>query len=109
MKAHSSRLLQLPFSGRSLEEIRSKVLVGRPDPIKTNYTDDVKNLVAQMLQTNPANRPTLASILQMPFIVAKAKMLPVLDSAAQRADVLNTIKVPSNLSDLSGNLPGMLK
>jgi len=45
-----------------------KVIKGTHAPVNNIYSKDLRNLIDQMLNVNPNNRPTINGILEKPFI-----------------------------------------
>lgn len=52
------------FDGKSVQEINEVVKSGKiPETTKIQYSDEIKNLIVQMLNYNGASRPTISGIL----------------------------------------------
>ena len=63
--------LKHAFEGNSWNAVIVKVLKGQHPPLNNMYSKDMKLLVDQMLNLNPKNRPTIASILERPIMRPK--------------------------------------
>ena len=60
--------LKHAFEGNSWNAVAIKVLHGQRAQLCNIYSNELRQLVDQMLQLNPNNRPTIASILEKKFI-----------------------------------------
>lgn len=56
------------FDASSLNGLASKIMRGRYAPIPSRFSRPLRQLVDKMLAVNPAERPSFAQILRMPFI-----------------------------------------
>ncbi|RXN14177.1 serine threonine- kinase Nek5-like isoform X1 [Labeo rohita] len=61
--------LQPKFAGRSTIDIIPKILNGSYEALPTNFSEDLRQLVKDTLQIDPANRPSVSEILMRPFII----------------------------------------
>lgn len=53
------------FDGKSVQEINAVVKSGKiPETTKIQYSDEIKNLIIQMLSYNGASRPTIGGVLR---------------------------------------------
>lgn len=86
-------------------ELRTKVATGLHAPITTPYASSLKNLCTRMLEVDANQRPTLASILQLPEIQQRIQSVPGAREADGVAPVLGTIVVPKNIKQLPSHLP----
>ena len=60
--------LQHPFEGASLKLLIVKILRGNYTPVSSRYSRAVRDVIAQMLQRDPARRPSVNEILsKQPF------------------------------------------
>ena len=55
--------LRMPFDAPNLPILSLKIQKGQYDKIKSNWSEDLKNLIYSMLQTNPDKRPSTEEIL----------------------------------------------
>ena len=60
--------LKNAFEAKSWNAVFVKVNKGQRAPLNSKYSQDMKNLVDSMLSVNGKNRPTIASILEKPFM-----------------------------------------
>lgn len=56
------------FDANSLNGLATKIVKGKYPPIHAKYSRYLRELIAQMLMLNPAQRPDLDQILRKPFI-----------------------------------------
>lgn len=75
------------------------------------FSADLSEMIKNLLQVDPKNRPTTQQILKMPILLARCNMLKDIevvdiDSHTPGEDMmLGTIRVPKNLRLLSERLP----
>jgi serine/threonine protein kinase len=67
--------LKHAFDANSLHSLASKVAKGSYPPISSNYGNNLRNLVADLLLTNPRNRPDTEQVLRKQFIKAEVKSI----------------------------------
>jgi len=60
--------LKLPFRGQNQFVLQRKILDGKYSPIPTRYSEELRQLVDDLLVLNPANRPSIYQILAKPII-----------------------------------------
>ena len=88
-----------------------KVTAGAFEEPPKSYSSDLRNLITSMIRVNPKDRPSCDQILRTPEMQAKMKQLKLvkLDIKAmkeeRRPSLLNTIKLPKNLTNLTNRLP----
>jgi NIMA (never in mitosis gene a)-related kinase len=84
-----------------------KVLKGLYDPIPGFYSKDLQIMVKNCLQVSPIARPTCDKILEMPgllnHLTATLENLNI--EIELDGGLLNTIKVPRNLGQITERLP----
>mmetsp|Transcript_120159 Transcript_120159/g.340109 ORF Transcript_120159/g.340109 Transcript_120159/m.340109 type:complete len:493 (+) Transcript_120159:134-1612(+) len=95
--------LRPPFQAEDMEGLYRKVLRGQYPKIPQQYSSDMAEVVAALLQVNPRNRPSVDQLLQMPAFSRHINATNEPNSVP--CDLLQTIKLPSNAIDLSGCLP----
>lgn len=61
-------LLKPPFDANSLPVLALKISKGEHYPVPKYYSKELKRLVVELLQVDPAKRPTIAEILKNPLI-----------------------------------------
>jgi len=93
----------MPFIGRGANELKNKILRGQMQPLVCKYSQELQGVVRSLLVTDPAARLTMKKLVRMPTIAAHAaKLRP----SSSPSSVIDTIKVPRNITDLSKKLPG---
>jgi serine/threonine protein kinase len=92
--------LHPPFLADDMNGLARKVKTTAAPRISKHYSDELATLVAQMLTKNPGQRPSIASILEMPCVASRMHVVPDVPShdRAAAGGVLATIKVPRDLS-----------
>ena len=63
--------LEPPFNGRDMVELNKNIKNGRYIPIPNVYSNDLKRLIALMIQTNPNKRISSEELLYLPTITSK--------------------------------------
>ena len=63
--------LDVPFKAEDMEGLMKTVLIGKFNPIPNIYSKDLAQLIHQMLQLKPKNRPTPDKILKSQIIQKK--------------------------------------
>ena len=66
---------KVPFNGQNVDEVSKNVRTRRPKKIPSFYSDDLRNLVTDILTKNPRNRPTINDILSRPILKYKVMAL----------------------------------
>mmetsp|Transcript_3145 Transcript_3145/g.10505 ORF Transcript_3145/g.10505 Transcript_3145/m.10505 type:complete len:504 (+) Transcript_3145:82-1593(+) len=96
--------LRPPFRAEDMEGLYRKVLRGQYPRIPPQYSHDLADVIAALLQVNPRHRPSIDQLMQMPVLRRHAPDVPQVESP-HASDLLGTIKLPKNVIDLSGCLP----
>jgi len=104
--------LKPPFRASDMNGLYKRVLKGMYPKIPGHYSADLSLMIKSLLQVQPNLRPTSDQILKMD-IVKKRNYLLTKQSASlmdthedlDNVSLLNTIKVPKNLAQLTKNLP----
>lgn len=65
--------LKRPFQGNSVSAVCVKILAGAPPPLPTDCPMELVKLVESLLTRNPQLRPSINSILAMPYVEKHAK------------------------------------
>ena len=63
--------LRHAFDAQSINGLAVKILRGSYPPINSQYSKQLRDLIAKMLQIKPSNRPTIVDILNKSFIRKK--------------------------------------
>ena len=64
-----------PFNAQCQASLVLKIIQNNPEPISNIYSDDLKKLINLLLDKNHLTRPSCYEILNMTFIIEKAKEL----------------------------------
>jgi NIMA (never in mitosis gene a)-related kinase len=59
------------FDANSMKGLVLKIMRGTYPPIPTTYSENTRNLVAEMLIKDPAKRPSIRKILDKDFLRAR--------------------------------------
>jgi len=87
--------LEPPFKGENISELKKIIKAGRYIPIPNIYSNDLKKIIALMLQTNPNKRISSGDLLNLPIIRSKinknnSKYQELLEKI-QKPEIINTI------------------
>ena len=89
--------LKRPFSGKNMDELIDNILHGRRQPLPAIYSAELCNVVQQLLNLDPAQRPSLRQLFHQPFIRNALLML--------RKSVENHTKISKEVrDDISSNV-----
>lgn len=94
--------LRPPFTASSMQELSSKVKKGTYPKIPSTFSRDLATVVATLLKVSPLMRPSCEQILHMPAV---EEHLTDEETKEICKDLLNTIKIPRNMSLLQQKLP----
>ncbi|GMH45647.1 hypothetical protein BSKO_13604 [Bryopsis sp. KO-2023] len=83
----------IPFDGRSMMELKQKILRGNFSPMPSYCSKEVRDMVKQCLCMRPEARPTMDRILGSPVVAQRLKLLPAANGTPA-SKVINTIKLP---------------
>ena len=67
--------LRHAFDANSMKGLVLKILKGNYPPIPEHYSQDMKDLLADMLIKDPAKRPSMRKVLEKEFISRKISKL----------------------------------
>ena len=103
--------LKHPFEARDERSLAEKVMRGVYAPLSSAYSTDLSAMIRMLLNTDPARRPTADEILQHPIVLKRIESAQVKCGGpeamqAPSKDLVNTIRVPRQLSQLQNKLPG---
>ncbi|GET93218.1 hypothetical protein, conserved [Leishmania tarentolae] len=59
--------LKRPFDGANMHEVMHKTLAGRFDPLPSNISPEMREIVTALLSGDPARRPSSSRLLNMPI------------------------------------------
>lgn len=95
-----------PFTARDMKGLYNKVIKGEYARIPDMYSDHLASVIDMCLQVQPSMRPTAASLLRTKEIVLHLRENKFEDEKVNRSmNLLDTIKLPSNLSLIKDRLP----
>ena len=104
--------LHVPFRGVSMQNLYKNVLRGIYQQIPQRYSDDLKQIIKMILVVNPKNRPSSKELLENPIIKRKMVELGfetneglVKKKSGEKAKLMKTIKIPTNMSQINRELP----
>ena len=60
--------MMLPFDGEHLFEIIHKVISKNPAPINQRYSQELRDLISELLCKDPERRPTIGEVIQKRII-----------------------------------------
>ena len=102
--------LKHPFEARDERSLAEKVLRGVYAPVPSTYTPDLSTMIRILLNVDPARRPTVDEILQHPIVHKRIESQSVKCGGPEVCQapkgLVETIKVPRQLSQLQSKLPG---
>ncbi|KAL0152499.1 hypothetical protein M9458_052222, partial [Cirrhinus mrigala] len=97
-------------------EIVQKILTSSYEALPETFSEDIRQLVADTLQPNPANRPSVSEILTRPFVVnylhEKNKqtiktLYRTLEELRALADDLERVHFNTTVGSLTGGVIGL--
>uniref|UniRef100_A0A673IGF8 Probable serine/threonine-protein kinase DDB_G0279405 n=1 Tax=Sinocyclocheilus rhinocerous TaxID=307959 RepID=A0A673IGF8_9TELE len=108
-------MLKCAFAGKNTVDIIPKILRSSYKALPETFSQDLRQLVRDTLQTDPANRPSVSEILMRPFIIKHLyekstqtiKELNVLKVLEELADGLERVHYNTTVSSLTGGVIGL--
>ncbi|KRX01182.1 Protein kinase-like domain [Pseudocohnilembus persalinus] len=113
--------LHPPFMGQDMKALFKRIKMGTFAPINSRFSDDLQKLISQCLNINHSKRPSCEQILNSQIVQQKIEILNLNLNSSQSTDctgsgtnsnessfqkqLLNTIRVGTNLKNLSAKLP----
>lgn len=67
--------LRHAFDANSMKGLVLKILKGNYPPIPDNYSQELKDLLADMLTKDPAKRPSMRKVLEKEFVSRRISKL----------------------------------
>ena len=92
--------LEPPFTAKDMDSLYKKVVKGAYSPLPDSYSPDLCIMIRNLLQVNPASRPTSKRLLQL--LTRGGHIQP---SPQPPTLLLKTIHFPKNLHDLDQAFP----
>ena len=106
--------LNPPFRAQTMEELFKRVIRGYYPDISNKYSKDLSEILKLMIQTEVGARPSCDELLKMPIIKQRIDYFNNKNNNGNELkeeneilhkELLSTIKIPKNMSNLSRNLP----
>ena len=99
-----------PFQAKSMEELYKKIVRGFYPQIPSRYSDDLKEIIKIMIQTEVGARPSCDELLKMPIILQKYEIInknlvELNNNVDDNNKLLSTIRIPKNFSNFARDLP----
>ena len=100
-----------PFQAKNMDELYKKIVRGFYPQIPSRYSDDLKEIIKLMVQTEVGARPSCDELLKMSIIIKKAEIINKNlielnnNNINNNKKLLSTIRIPSEFSNFSWNLP----
>ena len=86
--------LNRPFTSNSIKGLMEQVCVGKYPPLLTTYSRQAHDLVATLLQLDPARRPTTTEIFMIPYVAQQLDTL--IQLVAENPHVSDKVKAEWN-------------
>ena len=93
--------LKPPFRAEDMEGLYRKVIKGDFSPIPRSFSSDLHSIITSLLQVNPSSRPTCTHLLSIPSVTRHTTS----ESESSDFSLLQTIKFPKNLQQITKQLP----
>lgn len=97
--------LKPPFRAEDMQGLYKKVLKGQYPKIPSIYSSDLGQMIKTLLQVSPQLRPSAEQILQSSLVKKHFSEKLVQIELTEKSELMNTIKVPKNLTMLTEQLP----
>lgn len=94
--------LRHAFDASSMKGLVLKILRGVYPPISSVYSEDIRNLVAELLTKDPSKRPSVRQILDKPFLKCRINDVIVNTVAKYELGAGSTSKGKSEIKGRSG-------
>ncbi|KAF0981064.1 hypothetical protein FDP41_012852 [Naegleria fowleri] len=96
--------LKHAFEANNMKALVGKILRGTYPPISATYSAELRDLVAKMLQKDPKDRPSINSVLKVPFIQKRMEFLLAKGESEMSGEKKGSPSV-SIISDSSNSKP----
>jgi serine/threonine protein kinase len=84
--------LRRPFGGKNMDELIDNILNARYEPLPSQFSPELQQLVSQLLSLNPSQRPSLRQMFRQNFI--RTQGLVVL-----KRSVENHVRIPQEIRE----------
>ena len=88
-----------PFREKNISQLVKKIISGIYQQIPDQYSDDLRNIIKQMLVVDPKNRPSASELLENPIIKKKIVEFGIYNKNN------NENKIPINMPQINKELP----
>lgn len=102
---YEATVLRPPFRADDMEQLYKKVLKGQYAKIPAVFSEDLKAVIGQLLQVNPHHRPSIGQLLSSEAMQRRIQQMSGGGEAGGSGGLLQTIKMPKNVTDISQYLP----
>eukprot|EP00276_Gloeochaete_wittrockiana_P001863 CAMPEP_0184672754 /NCGR_PEP_ID=MMETSP0308-20130426/86289_1 /TAXON_ID=38269 /ORGANISM="Gloeochaete witrockiana, Strain SAG 46.84" /LENGTH=761 /DNA_ID=CAMNT_0027120141 /DNA_START=221 /DNA_END=2503 /DNA_ORIENTATION=+ len=83
--------LKHAFDANNISGLVYKIMQGSTPPISAPYSQPLKDLVKKMLSRSPDNRPSVSSILQLPFVKSRMSAMLLDYTSAATAQAMSAV------------------
>lgn len=94
--------LKKPYKASNINQLIVAIFNGNYEPLTKRYTENLRELVSDMLQQDPSKRPSAQMILQRPFITSRMQSM-VLENE-EKLHIVNIIGPESNSPKNNGKV-----
>ena len=98
-----------PFNARSQGGLILKILNSNPEPIRNSYSKDLKNLINVIFNKDFKKRPSCLDILNMKYVIEKAKILGLFNDIKHSFPNIETDNVndKNNAKEIKNKINGV--
>ncbi|KAK7099445.1 uncharacterized protein [Littorina saxatilis] len=97
--------LHPPFDGNSLISLFFKIIKAEYEPVSSDYSEGVHDIITKILVKAPEDRPSASAILNMPFIKEHLSFLIEATESLKKLRSANTSMVQGSLDSSGDNSP----
>lgn len=99
---YETATLKPPFRAEDMQGLYEKVVKGEYSPIQPHYSKDIRHLIRQLLQIDPAKRPNCDEILSMP---AFQRHVVTISHKSEPNTLLSSINFSKDQDSMSEDFP----
>merc|ERR1712194_365663 len=103
---YEAAMLQPPFKGTNICQLAFRIVMGVPEPMDENCSQDLRRLNSELLQKDPRSRPILAEVLRRPPLEAQAAAVSSRHSMPWPPAHCASIQIPNSNSGCVQRLRG---
>lgn len=100
--------LKVPFEANNIAELYGKVMSCKPERIPLEYSKELNDTIQLCLEKNPFKRPSASELLSNPLLSEKSGLIHMKINCRSSPQLMNTILVPKDISNLKSVLPSKL-